>query len=129
MPERAKLIADLASALEGSRGLDYRIHEALGWQDNDECGWSKPATGERTADTGWPHYTTSLDAALTLIPHEFPVWNLSQRAGICLVTIYRPSEEFTGNAATPALALCIAALKTQEKDLGGELGSPPAEVL
>lgn len=112
------LIADLAAALEGSCGLDYRIHEALGWQDNDECGWSKPATGERTADTGWPHYTTSLDAKLPgenieqmawheVVPGEAlgevcEAWHLDLKTG----------KRTMGAAHTEPLARRIAYLKS-----------------
>ena len=59
------LIERLEAAETGSRELDYEIHEAIGWQDNDECGWSR--NGKRTGPE-WPPYTTSIDAALTLVP-------------------------------------------------------------
>ena len=125
--ELQSLISALKAATEGTRGLDYHIHEAIGWQDNDECGWSKPATGERTADTGWPHYTTSLDAALTLVPEGWG-WaaaELDKGEPSAVVTNFLPQLkpgtldanpdriDFRSKAATHALALCIAALKAR----------------
>src|SRR5260221_9738217 len=58
-----EIIKRLEAATEGSRELDYDIHESIGWQDNDECGWSR---GDERTDPSCPAYTTSLDAALTL---------------------------------------------------------------
>ncbi len=65
-----------------------------------------------------PRYTTSLDAAVTLVPEGF-YWSLDYD---CCARVFGP-EDKSGNvpvgysdeadAATPALALCAAALKAR----------------
>lgn len=107
------LIARLESATEGSLELDYDIHQALGWQDNDECGWSR---GDERTDPNWPYYTTSFDAALTLVPEGHCI-TLRTCTSIPQVIVHCPVESRLGNhygkAATPALAICCAALKAR----------------
>ena len=89
------LVAELEKATEGSREFDAAIYIKL------------------QAPLGLiPHYTTSLDAALTLVP-EGMAWTILSGAlhAACV------GDASTGNpvtkAATPALALCIAALKAR----------------
>lgn len=61
-----------------------------------------------------PKYTSSLDAALTLIPDEL-TWYVD--AG-CFSCIWRVSDRkhFGARAASPTLALCAAALKARGAD-------------
>ncbi len=64
-----ELIAELEQAAEGSRELDIDIHKALGWElapPEAGCTWWNTNGDTFNGDT--PHYTTSLDAALTLVP-------------------------------------------------------------
>ena len=56
MTSKNELIKRLEAATEGSRELDKEIAEAFGWVH--EC---------MNSDTH-PHLTTSIDAALTLVP-------------------------------------------------------------
>ena len=62
------------------------------------------------------HYTTSLDAAMTLVP-EGLLWAV-ERNPVSVQwwgSVYDAMEDLTNSvAATPALALCIAALKARE---------------
>ena len=60
MTDLETLIADLEAAEEGSRKLDYRIH-ALLHNQTSEWVWEQDFVHHDI-----PHYTTSLDAALTL---------------------------------------------------------------
>lgn len=67
-------------------------------------------------------YTASLDAALTLVPEGFE-WSLEYQAGHhvssdgeCMVAIAKlgdPCRDWESTSATPALALCAAALKAR----------------
>lgn len=76
-------------------------------------------------------YTASIDAALTLVPgsneHTALFWQLgNDGAGgnpadflaRLLICTNLTSREFRAVAATPALALCIAALRARETDRG-----------
>lgn len=119
MDDVTDLIARLESAAEGSRELDRDVAEAVGWErkalamDSDDY-W-------RTGDMSWtredhehpPQFTTSLDAALTLVP-EGSEWEISTlyaiaRSAVGLNDGAGPWHgEHTG--CLPALALCAAAL-------------------
>ena len=106
------LIAALEAAAVGSRELDERI--AL------HVGWAVQPDGQMQA--GIPAYSTSLDAALTLVPDG--MWWLLGKGRT------RPDEPLYGakillrsghgyavdvvaetEAHTPALAMCCAALR------------------
>jgi hypothetical protein len=75
-----------------------------------------------------PRYTASLDAAMTLVPDGClatvrQLWDGPERHGYAIVSTYSDDAEecdgkfhlddYTGLAATPALALCAAALKAR----------------
>ena len=133
------LIEQLERATEGSRELDVAITRAC-----------YPALIQQHASyyladirVDIQPYTTSLDAALTLVPEGW-AWNVSSNnvATICrnwdddsapVFWSQRPTRrhvawsEHKGTVATPALALCIAALKAQEKGPGDEVGNPNSE--
>ena len=112
------LIAELERATEGSRELDALIDLAL------KRGQPyKPARIGQFIDD----YTTSLDAALTLVPEGWD-WlardgdgghfaNVT-RGGIPMMMDkhqFNPDWQDTPTyAATPALALCIASLKARQ---------------
>lgn len=72
--------------------------------------------------------TACIDAALTLVPDNCltmarTLWHGAQTAGYAAVNLYTPSPNrmflngCDGISATPALALCIAALKAR-KEIG-----------
>jgi hypothetical protein len=121
MSKYAELIARLEAATEGSKGLDREILEAT----------VKYGAALMKA----PLYTTSLDAALTLVPGGL-CWNVSSADNAMVdgkpdatvfgdeVERYQPGwpdappdivrEPYEHHeAATPALAICIAALKAR----------------
>ncbi len=119
------IIERLETAGASSGELDGEIAYAVDWQISDDCGWREYFdTYPKIAmtDENLPHYTTSVDDALTLVPEGW-VWivqtdyELPGRAGIYCAdpdgTDNLPVN-FTADAATPALALCVAALKALE---------------
>lgn len=147
----AELIERLEKAQEGSRELDAAIRfvvagdmtrcnyeercwcENAGKPDHDNengCGKWLGLYDERTSyprnweeDVRLPHYTTSLDAALSLVPEGMCWWIESEDDGPMgtrrpsAVVAKRGSNPFASTtifAATPALALTIAALKAKE---------------
>lgn len=128
----AALIPRLAQLTEPSRDLDREITLALHpWlaelPASDVGGWLHPEY-EKIAPP--QHYTSSIDAAVTLIPDGWR-WQVSNRAphphtGRAylsngeLINIgggLTPNPKYRGaevTAATPAIAICIAALQARE---------------
>ena len=101
------LIARLEAATEGSRELDDEIHGMLGCEYETHC----------------PCYTTSLDAAMMLVPENYI--NVRIYSGNRWVRIAMPDGgigifEFGWSGQAP-LALCVAALRARKV-----LGQPPA---
>ena len=121
------LIARLESAAEGSRELDAEIWACLQgctspleYEQVDHGGPAREAVicGSLAA---WldeiPHYTTSLDAALTLVP-EGKAWDCGyypgyDNTGHAEVFLGSGDPAFRAPAKTPALALCIASLRAR----------------
>ena len=118
------LIARLEAATEGSRELDADILALSDYRSTKAYrGWiMMQAKGAARDDRTYllrfaPHYTTSLDAAMTMVP---------EADDRCLeITIYCTGTEVDlayGNylqsglswAKTTPIALCIAALKARE---------------
>lgn len=102
------LIERLEAATEGSRELDEEIAQAI-----------FPKLKRRHASwyiddvrTNIEPFSTSLDAALTLVP-EGLMWDVESRGAAFVGDPKMPSRMFE-MAATPALALCIAALKARK---------------
>lgn len=112
----SELIAALESANEGSRELDADIAEAIGVPltphlHPDNAAWMRRQKAKP--------YTTSIDAALTLMPAGYAMEvGLDPEDGQARVWKYDPSggtqRLWEANAPTPALALCIAALKASK---------------
>jgi hypothetical protein len=115
-----ELIAKLEAATEGSRELDIAVafvtDKPASYTDRLNDDGSRAPSNVRCG-----HYTTSLDAALTLVPehHRFLLdkrpYAEGRRDGYRAV-VYRqadPEMPESSWAATPALALCIAALKAR----------------
>lgn len=107
---KKKLLRKLREAKRGHRDLDWQIVDAL----DPEGNWQgAPA-----------FYTTSLDGARSLIPEGF-FWGVSTQPeddgpAMATLTKYKPDREGEAwdyhehaTAATPELALCIAALKAR----------------
>lgn len=61
-----------------------------------------------------PRYTASIDAALTLVPEGWK-WAVTSRNSACCHEQHVAPLNWA-YAPTPALALCIAALRAQQKD-------------
>lgn len=124
------VLLDLAERCERETGpneaLDSDIALAVGWTfrkraeiwfcadyDDDRYVWVMPNApmyhheGRAWIDSGYyhpdgpPQLTGSIDAAMTLV-RELSMWS------VC------------GKAATPALALCAAALRARSTDTGGK---------
>ena len=101
------LVERLEEATEGSLELDVEIAAYLSPGEETAYGFAQKVwLGEQ------PRYTTSIDAALTLVP-EGRVWSIGKRVNAIgyVVSLDNYSKSFT--AATPALALSIAALKAR----------------
>jgi hypothetical protein len=100
---------ELAERCEKATGFDRDLEGAIhaAAVRDQETYWG-PVYDKRVRNP-IPHYTASLDAAMTLVPEGADVaWQSHGGPGpMALVT---PNERFT-RAATPALALCAAALR------------------
>ena len=125
MPDLKSLIAELEAAKEGSRELDEKIALSSGWTvREDSYGdnitepletwevWEHPdfSLPEGNYYQDPPPYTTSLDAALTLVPEGWS-WQLSSNE--CELT-HEKHEHIWVSVPIATLALCIAALKARE---------------
>lgn len=114
----AGLIARLEMATEGNRALDWEIHGRDGLEGIGSY-WD------------CPRYTSDLNAALSLVPEHIECGKLQfsrNKTGrqYCHATLEQSAESLgrdmrddepleieAQNAATPALALCIAALRAR----------------
>jgi hypothetical protein len=124
----AALLARLAAATEGSRELDAEIAGILGrvvvWHLGlHAAGWDAPKVPMQLTSWGGervPCYTSSIDAALTLVPDGYspningpvlhrPLWGCDLR--------WLQSNSFAdglyASAPTPALAVAIAAFRAR----------------
>lgn len=116
------LIARLEQASYGSRELDYAVLGALEGK-TVPGGWATYADYEMPSLMRAPYYTTSLDAALSLIPEDWREWHITKRIGENVAQLTESqglsiAVRGTGIAATPALALCIASLKARRASNG-----------
>lgn len=105
-----ELIAKLEKAEKGSRELDVAIYVTI---FPFPCVELHPEA-QRYFDEGKaPHYTVSLDAALTLVPEKH-FWCIEYANTDVFDVLVKAEDSITGGwsqGKTPALALCIAALK------------------
>ena len=117
---RAELIAALEKAEGPSRRLDFEIALAAGWEHKNSEHWN--GLWRRPGSDGWyadsetpPHFTASIDEALTLVPKDTRVSGLGQYRYTSgwSVLLRRADCEFVGAGANGAIALCIAALKAR----------------
>lgn len=131
MRRLSELAARCEAAEAPDRELDAVIREAVGGATVPLYRLVKPMIGHPEWEGGassnghWlPFYTASLDAALTLVPEGWH-WSIYDTNGVdkACAQVEPPEYDYephTGEAATPALALCAAALKarTREPDHG-----------
>lgn len=115
-------IEAMEGATEGSHDLDCRVFAAV-------SGWSYPLFGSAAShfrDTDYTDYTTSLDAALTLVPegwflyridHDSPTNNPAWGWGASLRYHVNPEigRAVGWSRHGMALALCLAALRARLK--------------
>jgi hypothetical protein len=108
-PTMDELIAKLEGAVGGTTRLDYDIYrvvtpEAAGWLDDYPPG-------------ALPRYTTSLDAALSLVPDGWGyTLSLTARGNHPLVKLYRShpvNAMQIVEGRTMPVTLCIAAMKAR----------------
>jgi hypothetical protein len=129
-------LAERCEAATGpDRELDDEIARALGWtQHTDEddpvfvnqtsTWWAEPGREWSTCSVV-PSYTASLDAAMTLVPEGWrPIIDMASEEGAALVDLWalpeaspKPTRKHA-KAATPALALCAAALRSHAHRMG-----------
>lgn len=119
--EQSELLLALAARCEvekPSKTLDADIGRAVGETPKIKNIYRQnryPRELLRT-DKVFPAYTTSLDAAVTLVP-EGKDWQAGKIGNECAAGIYpaahHPFATHKAKAATPALALCAAALRAR----------------
>jgi len=128
-----ELIAALEAATGPDRGLDKSIADLVGevvmpWKA-DQHAWMTKIGGKwvsvtrpnlRLLSTGHryiPRFTESLDAAVSLVP-EGCFWALTMKGvhwpGFDACCEYEDGRMRWYRGATPAIALCIAALKARK---------------
>ena len=113
----SELIKKLEAAPEGSRALDKEIHWHLFGMHPSDFKRTPAFTIDKDQGLILPRYTTSIDAALTLVPDGTYIeiigcFGNMPSGGAKLTDL--DQNEILGAAQTPALALCIVALKAQE---------------
>jgi hypothetical protein len=104
------LIQKLQDAREGTRELDAEIADLIWFRK-----WGK----KRPKDIAAEPVSTSIDAAMTLVPERWMRFDVDATApdlGIDWV-LHGPAKMLSkGVGSTPALALCIAALSLRRKE-------------
>jgi hypothetical protein len=117
MPDKyAGILERLEAAQEGSREMDLAIWRAVGEGAPDRVQWDIENYYLRGIA---PHYTTSLDAALQLVPEEVYRRLFIETSHPAKAGFIETHDEIKGpsglyfEAATPALAVCVAALKAK----------------
>lgn len=135
MSEMMKLAEIVEKANGPDRELDARIWCVLNgkrykshWQayqsEETQVEYTEPGKRKLFTSNGGNHakqWTGSLDAAMTLVPATClfwcrELWDDQRKAGYAGINIYRDMThvgETTAVAATPAQALCAAALKAR----------------
>lgn len=119
MSDILALADEIERAAEGSRELDARIALATGWKFEPEyfmIPWTSP--DGKISRSSPPKFTTTLDAALSLVPDERgrPAAMHVQRTRNfnCCAVVWFDSEfgrSVRGDAKSLALALCAASLR------------------
>ena len=109
---RDELIARLDEAVDPERDLDLHIWCVA----NGVAGIGAMSARVRWLSNDFPYYTASIDAALTLVPADH-FWCITMRGckrggfDACCLPVGTQMEWHAGT--TPAIALCIAALKAR----------------
>ena len=128
MTDHTALVSTLKAATEGSRELSDEVLLAHGWT-TEEGWWWGPHGEELTPETAAerPDPTRSIDDGVALVPEgrgwsivnlgaRWPKPNSCYHASVDLPRAPAPAPMAVGGeAAIPALALSIAALRAQEQ--------------
>lgn len=109
------LIKRIEAADGPDRELDVEICEAMGFT---VVGHYRRGSNEPIRGYSWVpvrYYTSSIDAAMTLVPEG---WNgsfdwIGDKCGATLNKTPFASNAVIGDASSPALALCAAALRAR----------------
>lgn len=119
MADYNDLIERLEKAMEGSRELDEAVAVAVGVPATMTVG-DDLIVERRYVPMRCRPYTTSLDAALPLVPDGWAIqMAVCPENGAVVRTYWGPIREKSGGevrarSTTPALALCTAALKARQ---------------
>lgn len=114
---------ELIEALEKAEGPGIVFDAEIYCATHDDCERDGRAVILRCSDTGHkktkfapPAYTSSIDAALTLVPDGYR-WLVhgSRHGGKPGATMGIGKHSFVSEHKFPAIALCIAALKAMEQ--------------
>ena len=117
--KRRILVTHLEAAAKGNRELSDEVLLACRWREEGTSArflthkWLAPDGTEYVAEER-PSPTESLDAALTLVPEGHAYAILVYANGTAEAAIGDPPQFCSTILPTPALALCIAALKTRK---------------
>lgn len=107
-----ELIAKLEQATEGSRELDAAIDAVARKVPTADITANILKHHPREGDLNIPCYSTSLDAALTLIGQDWD-WAIEHDSDEYRASVGDPKLSYAHSAPTPALALVIASLKAR----------------
>lgn len=106
---------DLIEKLEKATGPDRKLDGAIAKAVGAEHGYREFVHLESRSysihDEIARHYTASIDAALTLVPEPW-AWEIYWDNG-CELSLPPPGDKIFVTAVTPAIAICIAALKAR----------------
>lgn len=113
------LIKRLEALTGPSREVDAEIANATGWESGPwEIAGMRGVTWYASGPEVYkecPHFTGSIDAALTLMPATLKNTILLQTSSPAKAGFGRDGKKFTYlEGATAPIALCIAALKARE---------------
>ena len=119
----AQTLRDVIAQVEKAEGADASVDEAiyrvLGyWWDSGEGEWCAPDSPRAAEGQEVPAYTSRRGAAVSLVPEGWR-WSVDtlHAAGPLAVCDPARGPYVRGEAATPALALCAAALKARKADM------------
>lgn len=116
-------LLELADRIERAEGPDRKLDARIWWETygrhhkaDDRASWQRnPASAASRYWPGWekrdeiPHLTASIDAALTLVPEGAAWWRVEQDSE----GFWSRVQGMPCQGATPALALCSAALRAR----------------
>lgn len=105
------LIHTLGTVDRGDRELDADIYEALGFAVKRSGRGFAWRYFSQSRGLAMRNYTGSIEDALTLAPDWVNSWKLASYANCATAEISGVDDCAGGEARTPALAICVAALR------------------